>query len=107
MPSGTEKLSSLRNLMRKVAVSEKKTGIDAYIVTSSDAHGSEYVQDRDKRREFISGFKGSAGTAVITHDKALLWTDGRYYNQASQELDPISSWTLMKDGLLDTPTIGV
>ncbi len=57
---------------------------------------SEYLADCDKRREFICGFTGSAGTAVVTADKALLWTDGRYFLQASQELD--SNWTLMKIG---------
>ena len=53
----------------------------------------------DKRTEYISGFSGSAGTAVVTLNKALLWTDGRYHLQASQQLD--ENWTLMKDGLPD------
>lgn len=57
------------------------------------------------RREFISKFTGSAGTAVITLDKAALWTDGRYHLQASKQLD-LTNWTLMKDGLPDTPTQG-
>lgn len=52
----------------------------------------------------MTGFDGSAGTAVVTHDKALLWTDGRYYQQATQQLDP-NHWTLMKDGLPETPTM--
>ncbi len=58
---------------------------------------SEYIADCDKRREFISGFTGSAGTAVVTADHALLWTDGRYFLQASQQLD--GNWTLMKMGV--------
>jgi len=66
----------------------------AYIIPSSDAHGSEYLSEKDKRRQFISGFTGSSGTAVLTNDHALLWTDGRYFLQASQELD--SNWQLMK-----------
>lgn len=105
MPSGAEKLASLRNLMKNIAVKDNKKGIEAYIVGSGDAHSSEYVQERDKRRQFITGFKGSAGTAVITPDKALLWTDGRYYDQALSEFDPPTAWTLMKDGLADTPSI--
>lgn len=51
---------------------------------------------------YISGFSGSAGTAVITHDKAALATDGRYFNQASKQLD--SNWELLKQGLEEVPT---
>ena len=72
------------------------------VVSSADAHYSEYTASCDARREFISGFTGSAGTAVITHDKAALATDGRYFNHASKQLD--SSWTLLKQGLQDVPT---
>lgn len=64
---------------------------------------SEYLASRDRRREFITGFTGSAGTAVITQKEALLWTDGRYYQQAAQQLD--ENWTLMKDGLPETLTM--
>ncbi|CAM6070153.1 unnamed protein product [Sphagnum tenellum] len=70
--------------------------LHAVVVPSEDAHQSEYVADADKRREFISGFNGSAGVAVITRDKALLWTDGRYFLQATQQLS--SSWKLMRIG---------
>ncbi|KAH8975591.1 hypothetical protein BDL97_01G166700 [Sphagnum fallax] len=70
--------------------------LHAVVVPSEDAHQSEYVADADKRREFISGFNGSAGVAVITRDKALLWTDGRYFLQATQQLR--SSWKLMRIG---------
>ncbi len=52
--------------------------------------------------EFISGFSGSAGTAIVTHEKASLATDGRYFNQASKQLD--SNWELLKQGLEDVPT---
>lgn len=79
--------------------------IHAYIVPSGDAHQSEYIADCDARRQFITKFTGSAGVAVITLDKAALWTDGRYHLQAAQQIDP-ASWTLMKDGLPDTPTRG-
>ncbi|KAI8030995.1 Aminopeptidase P1 [Camellia lanceoleosa] len=57
---------------------------------------SEYVSDRDKRREFVSGFTGSAGLALITMNEALLWTDGRYFLQAAQELS--DQWKLMRMG---------
>lgn len=78
--------------------------LSAYIVPSVDPHNSEYLADCDKFRSFISGFDGSAGTAIITQDEARLWTDGRYYLQASEQLD--SNWKLMKEGLPDTPTQG-
>ena len=57
---------------------------------------SEYLANSDERRAFVSGFTGSAGTAVITETDACLWTDGRYFNQAEKQLD--SNWTLMKEG---------
>lgn len=78
--------------------------IHAYIIPSGDAHNSEYIAACDERRAYISGFTGSAGTAIVTLDSALLWTDGRYYLQASQEMD--GNWTLMKDGLPSTLTQG-
>ena len=74
-----ENLNNLRELM-------KKNQIDAYIVPTNDFHGSEYVGDYFKVRSFISGFTGSAGTVVITLDEAGLWTDGRYFLQAEEEL---------------------
>lgn len=64
----------------------KKNGVDAYIIPSSDPHQSEYVADHWKCREWISGFDGSAGTVVITHDHAGLWTDSRYFLQAEEQL---------------------
>ena len=63
-------------------------GYEALIITSEDAHQSEYVADADKKREFVSGFSGSAGTAVISRTNCWLWTDSRYLLQAQQELDP-------------------
>ena len=72
------------------------------VVPSEDSHSSEYIAPCDARREFISGFSGSAGCAVITHDKAALATDGRYFNQAAKQLD--SNWILLKQGLQDVPT---
>ena len=61
-------------------------GIDMYIVPTSDFHESEYVGEHFKARKFITGFTGSAGTAVITMDEAGLWTDGRYLVQAAKQL---------------------
>lgn len=72
------------------------------VVPSEDSHSSEYIAPCDARREFICGFDGSAGCAVISQDKAVLATDGRYFNQASKQLD--SNWTLLKQGIQDVPT---
>ena len=60
--------------------------VDAYIIPSTDPHLNEYVPDHYKARAWISGFTGSAGTVVITFDKAILWTDGRYYIQAARQI---------------------
>jgi Xaa-Pro aminopeptidase len=73
-----------------------ENNVDAFIVGSGDAHQSEYVCDRDMRRQFVSKFNGSAGTALILQNAAYLWTDGRYFLQASNELS--NDWTLMKSG---------
>ncbi|KAK3854552.1 hypothetical protein Pcinc_038976 [Petrolisthes cinctipes] len=78
--------------------------IHAYIIPSGDSHQSEYIASCDQRRAFISGFTGSSGTAVVTRKEAALWTDGRYFIQASQEMD--HNWTLMKQGLPETPSEG-
>ena len=92
----TERIAALRKLM-------KEKGIDAYLVPTDDFHGSEYVGDYFKCRKYITGFTGSAGTAVIMQDMAGLWTDGRYFIQAAQQLDgtPV---TLFKMGEPDVPT---
>ncbi|ESO95131.1 hypothetical protein LOTGIDRAFT_215291 [Lottia gigantea] len=93
-------LSKIRSLMKNTKyVCEP---IHAYIIPTGDAHQSEYVSDHDKRRDYISNFTGSAGTAIITETQAALWVDGRYFLQAEKQLD--SNWTLMKDGLKETPT---
>lgn len=65
----------------------QKRGIDIYIVPTSDFHESEYVGDYFKAREYLTGFTGSAGTAVITMSEAGLWTDGRYFIQAERQLE--------------------
>ncbi|KAI9483859.1 MAG: peptidase M24, structural domain-containing protein [Benjaminiella poitrasii] len=96
MPVATsDRLASLRLEM-------KAHDVNVFLVPSEDAHQSEYIADCDKRRHWISGFTGSAGFAVVTETEAALFTDGRYFLQASQQLD--SNWTLMKQGLPDVPT---
>lgn len=92
-----ERLKDLRQLMRNKE-------IDAYIVPTTDPHNSEYVAEYYKGRNFISGFTGSAGTALVTLDKALLWTDGRYFVQAANELKD-SEYELMKMGQEDVPDL--
>ncbi|NLM49760.1 MAG: aminopeptidase P family protein [Clostridiaceae bacterium] len=74
-----DKIAMLRELM-------KKHGIDAYIITDSDPHMSEYVSEHYKARTWISGFTGSAGTVVVTQNESALWTDGRYHIQAEKQL---------------------
>ncbi len=73
----------LQALREKMA----QRNIDMYIIPSSDFHDSEYVGDYFKTREYITGFTGSAGTALVTMDNAFLWTDGRYFIQAEKELE--------------------
>ncbi|KAK5997394.1 putative Xaa-Pro aminopeptidase P [Cladobotryum mycophilum] len=91
----TSKLAKLRLLM-------KERNVHVYIIPSEDSHSSEYIAECDARREFISGFTGSAGCAVVTEESAALATDGRYFNQAAHQLD--DNWTLLKQGLQDVPT---
>ncbi|XP_060097682.1 xaa-Pro aminopeptidase 1 [Heteronotia binoei] len=96
----TELLKQLRQAMKNSKYVPEP--IQAYIVPSGDAHQSEYIAPCDCRREFICGFDGSAGTAIVTEQDAAMWTDGRYFLQAAQQMD--SNWTLMKIGLKDIPT---
>lgn len=80
-----------------------KYKVDAYIITSSDYHQSEYIDDYFKGREYLSGFTGSAGVLVIFKDEACLWTDGRYHIQAEKQLKG-SEIKLFKQGNLGVPT---
>lgn len=91
------RISALRKFLE-----EKE--LAAFIIPSTDPHLSEYPASHWMSRVWISGFTGSAGTVVVTRDKAGLWTDSRYFLQAAQELDG-SSITLFKEGLPKTPTI--
>lgn len=99
-PPGCENLAFLRSLMTDPAETATEA-IQAYIISNHDGHMSEYLAERDKRLKFITGFAGSAGTAVVTDKAALMWTDPRYFIQAKKELRP--EWTLMKMGVLGVP----
>lgn len=92
-----ERIEALRKEMRR-------RKIDMYIVPTSDFHESEYVGDYFKARKYITGFTGSAGTAVITLAEAGLWTDGRYFIQAEKELEgtPVTLYRMGEEGV---PTV--
>ena len=92
-----QRLSNLREIMQR-------EHLDAFIFPSTDPHNSEYVPDRWKGREWISGFNGSAGTAVVTMHAAALWTDSRYFIAAEQQLADIE-FVLMRERVAGTPTI--
>ena len=91
-----EQLAALRRRMTE-------EHIDAYLIHSDDFHGSEYVGDYFKCRSYVSCFTGSAGTLIVLQDWAGLWTDGRYFLQAAQQLAG-SGITLCKMGEKDVPT---
>lgn len=92
-----ERLTKLREEM-------KKEGMHAYIIPTSDFHETEYVSEYFAARKYMSGFTGSAGVLVVLLDKAGLWTDGRYFIQAANQLAG-SGIDLMKQGQEDTPSI--
>ena len=93
----SERIAKLRSLM-------DEKNIDAYVVPTADFHQSEYVGEHFKARKFITGFSGSYGTAVICKDDAGLWTDGRYFFQAENEMAG-TGVRLMKMFVGDTPSI--
>ena len=92
-----ERLEKLRKLM-------KERHLDAYLVPTSDFHESEYVGEHFKCRQFLTGFSGTAGTAVVTMEEAGLWTDGRYFVQAESQLAG-SCVTLFRMGNPGVPTV--
>lgn len=111
----SQRLSALREVMRR-------EGIDAFIFPSTDPHNGEYVPARWEGRKWISGFDGSAGTAVVTMNEAALWTDSRYFIAAARLLEgtefrlmkervegtpSISQWLGMKLSTADSPEVGV
>lgn len=89
-------LEALRDAMRRV-------NVDAVIVPGTDPHQSEYISDHWKFRDWLTGFTGSNGTAVVTLDKAALWTDSRYFLQAEQQLQD-SGFELVREGIDGEPT---
>ena len=93
-----EKIARLREIM-------EREGLDAYIVSGTDPHNSEYLPEAWQQREWISGFTGSFGTVVITKDDAGLWTDTRYFIQAEKQLagTEISLHKLRVPGAVDYP----
>ncbi len=92
-----ERIAALRGVM-------EEKGIDIYIVPTADFHQSEYVGGYFKSRKYITGFSGSAGTAMITKDEARLWTDGRYFIQAAKQLEG-TIVELMKMGEPEVPSL--
>lgn len=94
----------IKDRVQKLREIMKEQGIDAYVIPSSDFHESEYVGEYFKSRQFISGFTGSAGTVVVTLEEAGLWTDGRYFIQAAQQLEG-TGIKLFKSGEPGVPTI--
>lgn len=97
MRSIKEKVEALRSKM-------KESGVVAYLVPSADPHQSEYLPEHYKTREYISGFTGSAGTALVTLEEAILWTDGRYFLQAEKQLSG-TPFVLYKMGEPGVPTL--
>lgn len=92
-----KRLAALRDVMRRES-------IDAFIFPSTDPHNGEYVPEHWEGRKWISGFNGSAGTAVVTMDAAALWTDSRYFLAAAEQLEG-TEFKLMKERVEGTPSI--
>ena len=95
---------TIKQKLNALRIKKKKKKIDAYLVATDDFHGSEYVGDYFKCRKYITGFTGSAGTAIITQDMAGLWTDGRYFIQAADQLRD-TTIELFKSGEPGVPTV--
>lgn len=95
-------MNIISNRLNKLRTAMQMHGIAAYIVPGTDPHAGEYFADYWKERDWISGFDGSAGTAVITLDKAGVWVDSRYYIQAEVQLQD-TGYVAMKMGLPETP----
>ncbi|MBQ1797873.1 MAG: aminopeptidase P family N-terminal domain-containing protein, partial [Muribaculaceae bacterium] len=95
-PITIERLETLRDAMRRV-------NVDAVIIPGTDPHQSEYPAAHWKFRDWLTGFTGSNGTAIVTLEAAGLWTDSRYFLQAEQQLEG-SGIDLYREGLPDTPS---
>ena len=94
----------IQNRLQKLRGVMQQKNIDYYMISTADFHGSEYVNDYFKVREFLCGFTGSNGTLLVWQEGAALWTDGRYFIQAAAELDG-TGVTLMKMREEGVPTI--
>lgn len=94
----------IKERLMKLREEMNKEGMQAYIIPTSDFHETEYVSEYFAARKYMSGFTGSAGVLVVLLDKAGLWTDGRYFIQAANQLAD-SGIDLMKQGQEDTPSI--
>ena len=97
-------ISEIRNRLATLRQEMKAQQLSAFIVPSTDPHSGEYVPEHWETRKWITGFTGSAGTAVITLDDAGLWTDSRYFIQAEEQLEG-TGIRLFKDRLPETPSI--
>ena len=98
-------MSTIPERLEKLRAKMQEKGIDIYIIPTADFHQSEYVGEHFKAREYITGFTGSAGTAVVSKTEARLWTDGRYFIQAAKQLEG-TTVELMKMGQPGVPKIG-
>uniref|UniRef100_A0A3B3QHR6 X-prolyl aminopeptidase (aminopeptidase P) 2, membrane-bound n=1 Tax=Paramormyrops kingsleyae TaxID=1676925 RepID=A0A3B3QHR6_9TELE len=89
--------TAINSTLRLIALRQTMAllSIHAYIIPGTDAHLSEYIAPRDARRAWMTGFTGSAGTAVVTQTQAVLWTDSRYWVQAERQMD--CNWELVRD----------
>lgn len=95
---------SVKNRIEALRSAMKRQGLAAAVIPQADPHMSEYISAHWQARRMLSGFTGSAGDLVVTADEALLWTDSRYFLQATEQLDG-TGIKLMKDGLPQTPSI--
>lgn len=91
------RLQQLRQLLQE-------QNLDGFWVPSADEHLNEYLLEYRKRRQWITGFTGSVGDALISRDRAWLWVDPRYHEQAEREVDP-NLFTVIKGGLPDQPSL--
>ena len=98
-------MSTIPERLEKLRAKMQEKGIDFYIIPTADFHQSEYVGEHFKARKYITGFTGSAGTAVVSKTEARLWTDGRYFIQAAKQLEG-TTVELMKMGEPGVPKIG-
>ncbi|MFA6865650.1 MAG: aminopeptidase P family N-terminal domain-containing protein, partial [Sphaerochaetaceae bacterium] len=91
-----EKVAALRAII-------EREGLDAFLINGTDPHNSEYVCPRWETREYISGFTGSAGTVLITKDKAILWVDSRYHIQGEKQTEG-TCFSIIKEGINNNPS---